>query len=206
MSNKPFNQEPEKYYAVRVGRKTGILEDWNECKASVLGYPNADYKSFKNKEDAEDFLYGKSKRKPAVTKNTAIAYVDGSFNQFTKQYGSGVVLFFNGETIELSQSGKSSELVKMRNVGGELAAVSMAVKEAIKRGAKRIIIHHDYAGISEWANGGWSANKTGTIAYKKFIENMGKDIKIMFQKVEAHSGDKYNDMADRLAKKAVGIK
>lgn len=206
MSNKPYNQNHEKFYAVKVGRTTGIFTDWNECKSSVLGYPNAIYKSFKHIEDAEEFLYGKSKRKPAVTKNTAVAYVDGSFNQFTKQYGSGVVLFFNDKTIELSQSGKSPELVKMRNVGGELAAVSMAVKEAIRLGAKRIIIYHDYAGISEWANGGWSANKTGTIAYKKFIEKMNKDINIMFQKVEAHSGNKYNDKADALAKKAVGIR
>jgi len=36
-----------KYYVVWQGRKTGILKSWEECKASVLGFKNAKYKSFK---------------------------------------------------------------------------------------------------------------------------------------------------------------
>lgn len=194
-----------KVYAVKVGRTTGIFYDWNECKKSINGYPNAKYKSFTNEEDAKNYLNEDSSRKPSVTKNTAVAYVDGSFNEVTRKYGSGVVMFFDSKTIELSQSGKNEELVQMRNVGGELTAVSMAVKEAIRLGAKRIIIYHDYAGISEWVNGGWKTNKNATIRYKKFIQEQSKNIKIMFQKVEAHSGDKYNDMADKLAKQSVGI-
>lgn len=206
--NSEFKEKPEKIYAVKIGRTTGIIYDWNECKKSITGYPNAKYRSFpfEKIDEAYEYLNEGSKRKPAVTKNTAVAYVDGSYNQFTKQYGSGVVMFFDGKTIELSKSGKNEELVRMRNVGGELTAVSMAIKEAIRLGAKRIVIHHDYAGISEWANGGWNTNKNATIRYKKFIEEQNKNIKIMFQKVEAHSGDTYNDMADKLAKQSVGIK
>lgn len=196
----------KKCYAVKIGRTTGIFYDWKECEKSITGYPNAKFKSFTNEEDANEYLNEGNKRKPAVTKNTAVAYVDGSFNDYLKKYGSGVVMFFDGKTIELTQSGKNEELVQMRNVGGELAAVSLAVKEAVRLGAKRIIIHHDYAGISEWANGGWNTNKNATMRYKKFIEEQSKNIKIMFQKVEAHSGDTYNDMADKLAKQSAGIK
>lgn len=195
-----------KYYAVRVGRETGIFTDWERCKASVIGYEGATYKSFVDKDEAEDYFYGKSKKKPVVDKYTAVAYVDGSYNSDTRRYGSGVVLFFKGETIELSQFGISSELAKMRNVGGELMAVSMAIKEAVRLNAKRIIIHYDYAGIEQWANGGWQANKVGTREYKKFIERMRKLIAIEFSKVKAHSGNEYNDMADRLAKEAIGLK
>lgn len=199
------NTKIERFYAVKVGRKTGILTDWNECKASVLGFDGAKYKSFIDRKEAEDFLYGGSKRKPVVNKNTVVAYINGSFNDITKKYGSGVVLLFNNKTTELSQSGASSELVKMRNIGGELAAVSMAIKKAIRLSAKRIVIHYDYAGIENWANGSWRANKTGTIEYKDFIERKSKDIEIVFSKVTAHSGNKYNGMAKKLAKKAVGI-
>lgn len=42
----------KKYYAVKVGEKTGIYETWEECKANVDGYPGALYKSFKNISDA----------------------------------------------------------------------------------------------------------------------------------------------------------
>lgn len=200
------NTKIERFYAVKVGRKTGILTDWNECKASVLGFDGAKYKSFIDKKEAEEFLYGRSQRKPVVDKNIVDAYVNGSFNDVTQKYGSGVVFLFNNKTTELSQSGASSELVKMRNIGGELAAVSMAVKEAIRLSAKRIIIHYNYAGIENWVNGSWRANKTGAIEYKDFIERKSKDIEIVFSKITAHSGNKYNDMANKLAKKAVEIK
>ncbi len=40
----------------------------------------------------------------------------------------------------------------------------------------------------------------------KTINDMKKKIDIYFQKVLAHSGDYYNEVADGLAKKAVGIK
>ena len=46
----------KKYYAVKVGEKTGIYETWEECKANVDGYPGALYKSFKNISDAYAYL------------------------------------------------------------------------------------------------------------------------------------------------------
>ena len=35
-----------KIYAVAVGRKVGIFNNWEECKESIVGYPGAKYKSF----------------------------------------------------------------------------------------------------------------------------------------------------------------
>ena len=37
------------------------------------------------------------------------------------------------------------------------------------------------------------------------MKDASKKIKIIFMKVQAHSGDHFNDMADEYAKKAVGI-
>lgn len=45
-----------KYYAVKKGRKTGVFTSWNETEKLVKGYPGAKYKSFKNREEAEDFI------------------------------------------------------------------------------------------------------------------------------------------------------
>ena len=50
------------------------------------------------------------------------------------------------------------------------------------------------------------SNKEQTQNYVKTINDMKKKIDIYFQKVLAHSGDYYNEVADGLAKKAVGIK
>lgn len=48
----------QKFYPVWVGRKTGIFDNWDECKAQVDGYPGAQYLSFDTKEEAEQALHG----------------------------------------------------------------------------------------------------------------------------------------------------
>ena len=52
----------KKIYAVKVGRTNGIFETWDECKASVNGYPGALYKSFTNMADAYAYLNLESKQ------------------------------------------------------------------------------------------------------------------------------------------------
>ena len=68
-----------------------------------------------------------------------------------------------------------------------------------------ICIYYDYEGIEKWANHTWMAHRQGTQAYQTFIDESRQKIEIHFMKVLAHSGDLYNEMADLLAKKAVGI-
>ena len=53
--------------------------------------------------------------------------------------------------------------------------------------------------------GEWKANKEGTKAYRDFYQQAARRMEIRFVKVKGHSGDRYNDMADNLAKKALGI-
>ncbi|MCQ2327484.1 MAG: ribonuclease H family protein [Bacteroidales bacterium] len=43
----------QKYYVVWVGRKTGIFNKWEDCKASVEGFERASYKSYDTYEEAE---------------------------------------------------------------------------------------------------------------------------------------------------------
>ena len=45
-----------KYYAVKVGKTTGIFDTWSDCSESIKGFPNAEYKSFPNREEAEAYL------------------------------------------------------------------------------------------------------------------------------------------------------
>lgn len=57
-----------------------------------------------------------------------------------------------------------------------------------------------------WATNKWSANNEMTQMYKDKMEKYRKEIKITFNKIKSHSNDKYNDIADLLAKKAIGAK
>lgn len=45
-----------KYYAVRRGRNPGIYYNWDDCKAQTDGYSRPIFKSFKNEQDAKDFM------------------------------------------------------------------------------------------------------------------------------------------------------
>ncbi|WP_099974278.1 ribonuclease H family protein [Lactobacillus terrae] len=46
----------QKYYAVRIGKNSGIYNTWAECKAQVDGFVGARYKSFTSLSEAEDFI------------------------------------------------------------------------------------------------------------------------------------------------------
>lgn len=192
-----------KYYAVKKGRKTGIYTTWQECKEQVDGYSGAIYKSFALKQEAENFLNDKASSKNI---DGLIAYVDGSFNVKKKEYGYGCVLIDGQKVIqELYGKGNHEDYVSMRNVAGEIFGSEVAIQYAIEKGYQAIYIYYDYEGIQKWADGVWKANKIGTQRYQKIIKEFRKSIYIEFIKVLAHSGDYYNERADYLAKKAVGI-
>jgi len=46
-----------KYYVVWVGQNPGIYDNWTDCQAQIKSFPNARYKSFKTKEEAEAAFY-----------------------------------------------------------------------------------------------------------------------------------------------------
>ena len=197
-----------KYYAVKVGRKTGVYDSWDECKKLVNGYPGAVYKSFTNKSEAYDFVNLCSHiNEQETTENSkmdvVIAYVDGSY--IDNRYSYGCILFYNEKKYVLSGSGNDSEYVSMRNVAGEILGCINAISWAINHNAKKIEIYYDYEGIEKWALGLWKANKSGTIKYKEFISSISNEIDISFVKVAAHTGVEYNEEADILAKAELGL-
>lgn len=199
-----------KYYAVRNGRQVGIFTDWNECKRLVTGYKGAEFKGFTNREDAVAFLNGANNKAISLSDisnspDTAVAYVDGSYNAKTRVFSCGVVILHNGEEKKFNQAFEDEELATMRNVAGEINGAMAAMTYCIENKIKELHIFYDYAGIEYWCTGTWKTNKTGTIEYKKFYDSIKADVNVTFHKVKGHSGDKYNDMADELAKQAAGI-
>lgn len=193
-----------KYYAVKKGRgKTpAIYNTWEECKSKVQGYQGAEYKSFKTLEEANDYIKGNSKQES--NSNKLVAYVDGSYSVSKDNYAYGVVLIKNGSIIKtMSDKGKDRGAAKMRQIYGELQGVIKALDYAIKKGEKEIHVYYDYYGIEHWATGKWNRNNPFTEHYHDYMQKRMKKIRIVFHKVAAHSGNKYNDMADKLAKDAL---
>lgn len=199
-----------KYYAVKVGRKTGIFNSWDECNQQVKGFSGAQFKKFESLDQAKAYIgieKESNSEKKNISEDEIIAYVDGSYNKETKDFGYGLVLI-DHEGIEETSNGfmNHAQYSEHRNVAGEIFASMKAIERAIELKKKKIYIHYDYMGIKSWAVGEWKANKELTKKYQSFISEKNMLIDIEFIKVLAHSNNKYNDMADRLAKDACGIK
>lgn len=193
----------KKYYAVRHGKKTGIFNTWDECKAQVHGCSGAIYKSFTNKEDAESFIEGEVSSIKDTNSNFVEAYVDGSYSDEYGNYSYGCVIIYGDEIVKLLGVGDNTDYISMRNVAGELLGAMKAIEWACENKCSSIMIYHDYEGITRWTQGKWKTNKEGTKAYAEFIQKQREHIKISFTKVLAHSGVDYNEEADKLAKKAL---
>ena len=202
----------KKYYVVKFGKSVGIYNNWEDCKKQVTGFSGVIYKSFPTLEEAKEYLNNENIEVKSggfnledIAEDEIVAYVDGSYKKDTLEYGYGVVLILKDEVIELFGKGENPEVTKSRNVTGELFGSIRAIGEAIRLKKKKITVFYDYQGISSWANGEWKCNLPLTIGYRDKIKEFRKEIEILFVKVKAHSNDKYNDLADHLAKKSLGI-
>lgn len=197
----------KKYYAVRAGRKTGIFETWDECRAQTTGFKGASFKSFPTRAEAEAYIQGADSlvQSGQAAEGEAVAYVDGSYHSGTNAFSCGAVLFLNGEELHFSQKFEDAQLAQMHNVAGEIKGAETILTYCMEHGVPRVVLYHDYEGVAKWATGEWKANKPGTIAYREFCRQAAERVQFRFVKVKGHSGDTYNDLADRLAKDALGI-
>ncbi len=209
----------KKYYAVKRGKTPGIYLTWEDCKNQTEGFSGAVYKGFSDIEQAELFLMGTEavasedpmeqdgEREWSDYKNLpadeAVAYVDGSYNESTNEYSCGVVLFCQGQEIHISKKGEDPELAAMRNVAGELLGAEVAMRESVERKIRHLTIYHDYQGIASWCLGEWKTNKEGTMAYKRYYDSLRGTLSVSFEKVKGHSGNRWNDLADSLAKQVI---
>lgn len=202
----------KKIYAVKKGKIVGIFRSWDECKDSVNGYPGAEYKGFFTEEEAKEYLSGAEKRELNTSfekgeeclENQIIAYVDGSFDVNIGKYAFGCVIITpNGEIVRESGNGDNPESIALRNVTGEMLGAMFAVKWCDKNGYSAIEICYDYFGIEKWATGEWRAKNNLTKKYAEFMKENSEKLNISFKKIAAHTGNKYNEEADKLAKAAL---
>ena len=197
----------KKVYAVKKGKQTGLFYSWDACKESVIGYPGAEYQGFETEEEAKNYLENKEQEVPKIEEkanNRLVAYVDGSFDEKIGKYAFGcIILTPRGETIRESGNGNEPDSLAIRNVAGEMLGAMYAVQWAIKNGYRNLELRYDYEGIEKWAQGEWKAKNALTQKYASFMKSKADILKISYQKVKAHSGDLYNEEADKLAKTAL---
>jgi len=127
-----------------------------------------------------------------------VAYVDGSYLNGTAAYG--VVLLKDNQVIEELNGTLEAKDSTYHQIGGELKAALEAMKWAVKNGYQTLTICYDYAGVKSFATNEWQAENELARFYQSETKRLG--IKINWVKIAAHTGNKWNERADTLAKEA----
>lgn len=196
------------FYAVKKGRKTGIFSTWGECEKQVKGFKGAKYKKFKSEAQAKKYL-GETNKKPVVDINKGyVFYVDGSYSEEKNQAGWGLAILKDGEMIDaLKGIIREDDLdLGQRNIVGELIGAIATTQQAKRRNIKEFTLCFDLEGIESWVTGDWNAENQLTRGYRDIMRKaIDEGLKITFNKVKGHSGDKWNDYVDNLAKQAAGV-
>lgn len=209
----------KKVYAIKEGFdfsknervQNKLVDSWNECQKYIKGVKGAIYKSFEDVEEAKSFLQKGSellrKGKDSYDENCLHIYVDGSYNSASRKFSYGVVAVYN-DIVEYIHggSGKNDKDNNIRQIAGELKAAVEGVEYALKNGHKKVVVFHDYEGICHHATGFWQRkDKSSKDYYEKMNSLMDKGIEIQFVQVKSHQEDLFNEMADTICKKELGI-
>lgn len=189
-----------KYYVVKKGVNPGIYLSWEECEKEILGYKGAIYKSFNTYEEAKNYLEDKEE-----TFSIPTCYIDGSYDSKTGNYSFGGVLIIDGKKRSFKKKYLADDFSKYRNVAGEIKGAAFILNYCYKHNIKELLICYDYLGIEKWYDGSWQAESEIAILYTNFIKEIKDKIKVTFKKIKSHTGNTYNELADKLAKEALEL-
>lgn len=209
----------KKVYAIKEGFDSNtnekienkIVGTWAECLKYVKGVKGAKYKSFEDINSAKQFLVEGSKMLKKGVDNypedCLHIYVDGSYNVTTERYSYGLVAVRSNivEYIE-SDAAKDSSKRNIRQIAGELEGAIRGVEYALSKGDKKVVILHDYEGVSHHATGYWERREQSSAEYyKNMNELMSEGIEVIFVKVDSHTGDLFNELVDEKCKEKLEI-
>lgn len=219
-TNKEEKQmKKNKFYAVRVGRKVGIFDNWPECEAQVKGFSGAEHSGFVTRKEAEEWMGINKQEEVNIVDNFRneevdvtitipnpykpnVNYfsVDGTFRN--NNYGGAFIYHISDKEIYREGfKGDNKDMASGQNHTGELSAAMRAVKYAVTNNIKLFTIRHDYVGVANYINGSWSPKAETSKLYTSWMNNMIKQngLTIKFEHVKGHSGDYFNEQCDKLA-------
>ncbi len=185
----------QKFYAIKAPDGGKIVLSWEECQQLTHGVKGVLFRAFPSRAEAQNWIDGIS---APVPKGLRI-YVDGSFLEGFPKAGWGFIVVDNDTEIAHG-SGVTVFDAESRNIDGECMASYQAMKW-LEANDKTAVICHDYEGVARWAKGEWKAKSS--IA-QKYVEACRPLVhRVSFEKVAAHTGVKWNEAVDQLAKNAI---
>ena len=185
----------QKFYAIKSPNESKIVMTWAECEKLTHGVKGVLFKSFGSRAEAEAWIAGMEAPVPDGIR----VFVDGSFSPDFPKSGWAFVVTEND--VEIARgSGITAFDAESRNIDGEVMASFQAMRW-LDSNDKTGTICHDYEGIARWAKGEWQAKSN--IAKRYVAAAQPYLHRVSFEKVDAHTGVKWNELVDKLAKEAI---
>ncbi len=185
----------QKFYAIKSDNEKKIVTTWTECEKLTHGVKGVLFKSFGSREEAQAWLDGMEAPAPDGIR----VFVDGSFSPGFAHSGWAFVVTDNDKEIARG-SGITAFEAESRNIDGEVMASFQAMRWLDAHDMNGVICH-DYEGIARWAKGEWQAKSNIAQMYVKASKPYLQ--RVQFEKVAAHTGVKWNELVDKLAKEAI---
>jgi ribonuclease HI len=160
-----------KYYVVWVGAKPGVYDTWKACEAQVRGYPDARYKSFPTRKEAESAFRDSahahikprstgSVRRSVHAKSEASGIIAHSISVDAACSGNPGVMEYRGVRTDTKE-----ELFHMgpfpegTNNIGEFLAIVHALAMLAAKGDSTTPIYSDSRIAQGWIKGGTAKTK-----------------------------------------------
>jgi ribonuclease HI len=222
----------KKFYAVRSGRQPGVYLTWDECKAQVDGYTNAEYKGFSTRQEAEAYFGGKNLPNDATPKpakktqdqpatapppaaakglKQVIIYSDGACTGNPGPGGYGVVIFSDGTRTELSAGYRRTTNNRMEMLGCivGLQTLDERCSVVIYSDSRYVVNAIEKKWAVRWRKNNWQRrDENGQMKPALNADLWAKMLdlcdkhQVRFEWVRGHAGNEENERCDQLARAA----
>lgn len=214
----------KKFYAVGVGRQTGVYNTWAEAEKQVKGFAGAKFKGFPTKAEAESFcenpVYGGGvgNKKTATTSKASqvdlpttgrhdkiIIYTDGGCSGNPGPGGYGAVILDDEKRTELSGGFRLTTNNRM-----EMMACIVAFEQITDRD-KPVHVYSDSSYMINGLTKGWAAGwrrrgwkkSDGQPAVNpdlwQRLLDLYENLTVDMTWVKGHAGHELNERCDQLA-------
>jgi ribonuclease HI len=209
----------KKFYAVAVGRRSGIFNDWPTAEAQVKGFAGAKYQSFPSEAEARAWLENPIYKKKEQSPNThvslpvrpeqrpgaIIVFTDGGCSNNPGPGGYGIVIEEGLERREISGGYRLTTNNRM-----EMTAALVAL-ESLRQCGAPIDLYSDSSylvnGITKgwarkWRTNGWRKADGGEVMNVDLWQRLlllvdALDVRLHW--VKGHAGNAGNERCDQLA-------
>ncbi len=143
---------------VWVGQKPGIYTTWPECQAQIMGFPNAKYKSFKTRKEAEEAFsesaqrhISKTKKKPSPKARNIADIVQKSISvDAACSRNPGIMEYRGVKTYNGEEIFRKGPYMGGTNNIGEFLALVHALALLKKKGMDKVVIYTDSRTAKSW--------------------------------------------------------